>query len=199
MVALLRSAQKTLRKQMNSLSDPQTIVRMFLARNEMMCSIAKRYVPAPDLVQDVLQQVFIDFLHAVDKNDWTESTDLNPILNRMTRNRAVELWRKRRKEFSVDFQDIADTLLDAYVEPFGENDSGESNMSKRLNVLRNCVRSLPIKSRELLEEHYGKGVSIKQVAEKRNAKPNSVRQIFSRLRVKLKQCIRKNLSDFSDD
>lgn len=165
----------------------------------MMYSVAKRYVPAPDLVQDVLQQVFIDFLHAAVENDWDENFEAGPILNRMTRNRAVELWRKRRKEFSVDYQEIADTLLDGHIESFDENDLEELNASQRLNALRNCVRSLPPKSRKLLEEHYGKGVSIKQLAEKQNAKPNSVRQIFSRLRVKLKQCIRKNIPDCPDD
>ena len=65
----------------------------------------------------------------------------------------------------------------------------------RADALRECLRRLPKKSRQLIDLRYDDGLSGKQLAKRSGRSVDAVYQTLSRIRRGLETCIRERLSN----
>ncbi len=172
----------------------ETITSLFQLHYGLLLGVARRYAPAPDLVHDIVQQAFVDFVDDALKGKRDFSRDISPLLYRIVKNRAIKHWAERRKNMPETLQKIAQRLsADA-------NDDVPEHWQDEVRYLEECVRSLPESSRRLIEQHYRQGISMEEMARRGRRNPAAVRQAICRIRLRLKGCIEKKRNrndDFS--
>src|SRR5919112_639611 len=73
--------------------DPKEAIaaQAFLAHHGYVKGLALRHAPLPGVADDIVQQVFVEFLSKT--ASWDLSTDIRPLLATMTRNISLRLWR----------------------------------------------------------------------------------------------------------
>lgn len=164
-------------------------IALFQAQYPVILRIARRYVPTPDFVHDVVQQAFIDFMRY--SSVWTSEEEARRILNQIVKNGAMDLWRKQQKSLSPARQLVALWLM----EHAGEDRSDEKpeQCKKENEALKDCLESLPEKSRMLIEQHYFENISMEEIARLSGQKPGTIRQIVYRIRLTLKKCIERKI------
>lgn len=169
--------------------DPQieAIVREFQLRYGLIVAVASRYVPTPDAVQDVVQQVFVDFAEAALKGDWDATRDSAPYLAQITKNRALKLWREQRDCRPSVRRKIGERLTHLYR----HQERSVSASNERLEALNECVETLPPKSREILNDHYAGNLSLEEIARRRDMPSGTLRKTIYRIRLQLKTCIER--------
>lgn len=176
----------------NRETDIESLILHFQAQHGLIVRVAFRYAPCSDLVYDIVQQVFIDFIHFANVRNWDSSEDSTGILYRLTRDRALMVWRNYQKHSTKGVLKIADHLIAASRTDQTETPDQLEEMNNEFQALHGCIEQLPTQSRSLLERHYYHKVPIKTLAEELSARPGTIRQIFTRIRRKLRLCIEKH-------
>lgn len=178
---------------MSSISDIETLIFHFQSQHGLIVRVAFRYAPCSDLVYDIVQQVFIDFVNFATARNWDPSQDSTGILYRLTRDRALMVWRNYQKHSTKGMMKIADRLIEAAKRNQTESQEDLERMNGELQALYACIEQLPRQSQDLLRRHYYHKVPIKTLADELSARPGTIRQIFTRIRRKLRLCIEKRL------
>lgn len=153
----------------------------------LVLSVARRYAPSPEWVQDVVQQVFIDFVTATLKGNRDPSRDLAPYLHQITRNRALKFWREERHRQPEIQQRIGERLARLQRQ---RNESDEE-ANRQLEQLRRCTGELPEKSRRLIERHYFQGSSLEEIARDESIPSGTLRKAMYRIRIQLRDCMER--------
>jgi RNA polymerase sigma factor (sigma-70 family) len=160
----------------------------FLAHHDFVKGVALKYAPWPGLVEDVSQQVFLEFLAKEER--WDLSQDLRPLLATMTRHVAMRLWRERTRQQPEVVRKLAD-----HVRLLAEERDSPPRYQEEIGVLRQCLEKLPERSRELIDLYYYNEIGTPQIAEQVNMKTDTVCRAISRVREKLRECIERTLSE----
>lgn len=86
-------------------------------------------------------------------------------------------------------------LFDSDVMALVAEDSSElvDGMDDRLQALQSCMQCLPEKHRQLLEERYHHGMSVKEIAADVSRSANNIGVLLFRIRTQLHNCISKRL------
>lgn len=164
--------------------DSTAIARLFEEHYGLMVTVTVRYAPLPDLVYDIIQQVFIDFIEDAAKGKRDYQKDIAPFLATLTKNRAIDFWREHSKHSPESLQRI--------VERFAEKqDVEESARDIGLVAMRNCMKKLPPTTRQMVERHYYHGTSMEDIARQEQRKVTTIRSFFCRIRQKLRECIER--------
>lgn len=167
----------------------ESVTRLFQAHYGLLLGVARRYAPAPDLVYDILQQAFVDFVDDALKGNRDFSRDVSPLLYQIVKNRALKHWAERRKGTPETLQRIAERLsADA-------NEEKTEHWQDEVRHLKDCMRLLPETSRRLVERHYHEGLSMEELARREQRKAGTIRQAICRIRLRLRECIEKKLAD----
>lgn len=159
-----------------------------LSRYDLIASIARYYVRSPDQVADVVQQVCLEFV--THGKRWDLESDPDPLLNRLTRNVAMNHVRNRFRYSSEGMRKIVDLLLDRAARK--EVDK-ESFLEDQLRALNRCLEQLSDKKRGLLDMHYRAGKTVRTISEELGAKEKTVSKTICRIREALKTCIESHL------
>lgn len=157
--------------------------QVFLAHHGFVKGVALKYAPWPGLVEDVSQQVFLEFL--AKESRWDLEKDPRPLLATMTRHVAMRLWRDRTRERPEVVQKLAD-----HIRLLAEEKDQPPRYEEEVLLLRTCLEKLPEKSRELVRLYYYGEVGTPQIAEQLAMKADTVCRALSRVRDKLRDCIR---------
>ena len=161
--------------------------QVFLAHHDFVKGVALKYAPWPGLMEDITQQVFLEFMAKESK--WDLSSDARPLLATMTRHIAMRLWRERTRQQPDVVQKLAD-----HIRLLAEEHETPPRYEDEVRVLRTCLQKLPPKSRELVELYYYDDVGTPQIAEQIQMKADTVCRALSRVREKLRECIEHNLN-----
>lgn len=161
--------------------------QVFLAHHDFVKGVALKYAPWPGLMEDITQQVFLEFMAKESK--WDLSSDARPLLATMTRHIAMRLWRERTRQQPDMVQKLAD-----HIRLLAEEREMPPRYEDEVRVLRTCLQKLPQKSRELVELYYYDDVGTPQIAEQIQMKADTVCRALSRVREKLRECIEQNLN-----
>lgn len=161
--------------------------QVFLVHHDFVKGVALKYAPWPGLMEDVTQQVFLEFM--AKESQWDLSMDARPLLATMTRHIAMRLWRERTRQQPDVVQKLAD-----HIRQLAEEREMPPRYEDEVRVLRTCLQKLPQKSRELVELYYYNDVSTPQIAEQIQMKADTVCRALSRVREKLRECIEQNLN-----
>lgn len=161
--------------------------QVFLSHHDFVKGVALKYAPWPGLMDDITQQVFLEFMAKESK--WDLSNDARPLLATMTRHIAMRLWRERTRQQPEVVQKLAD-----HIRLLAEEREKPPRYEDKISVLRSCLQKLPEKSRELVELYYYNEIGTPEIAEQINMKADTVCRALSRVREKLRECIQQSMN-----
>lgn len=101
----------------------------------------------------------------------------------------VLTWRKSRQRERLLFDSV---LLE---EVAAQLEVRESATDKRMIALEDCLKKLPETLRVMTEERYKIGGAVKRIAEKWHTTPHAITMNLYRVRLMLKDCVEKTLSE----
>jgi RNA polymerase sigma factor (sigma-70 family) len=172
--------------QMNA-EDAQA-AQVFLAHHDFVKGMALRYAPWPGLVDDISQQVFLEFMKK--ESRWDLGRDVRPLLATMTRHVAMRLWRERTRQEPERVQKLAE-----HIRQLAEQQERPARYEEEMPLLRECMEKLPEKSRELLDLYYYHDIGTPEMAQRLSMKTDTVCRALSRVREKLRECIQRSAAD----
>ncbi|TDU69264.1 RNA polymerase sigma factor (sigma-70 family) [Prosthecobacter fusiformis] len=160
--------------------------QLFLTHHDFVKGVALKYAPWPGLMEDIAQQVFLEFMAKEER--WDLENDLCPLLATMTRHVAMRLWRDRTKSRPEVVQKLAD-----HIRLLAEESELPPRYEEEVALLRGCLQKLPEKSRELIQLYYYSDIGTPQIAEQMEMKADTVCRALSRVRDKLRECIQRQI------
>lgn len=160
--------------------------QIFLTHHDFVKGVALKYAPWPGLMEDIAQQVFLEFI--AKEQRWDLENDLRPLLATMTRHVAMRLWRDRTRQRPEVVQKLAD-----HIRLLAEESELPPRYEEEVGLLRGCLQKLPEKSRDLIQMYYYSDVSTPQIAEQLEMKADTVCRALSRVREKLRECIQRQI------
>lgn len=163
----------------------ETAKVLFLAYQGLVARVAVRHAPSPSLVEDVVQQVFLEFVSKADSLDL--ETDVRSLLAAMSRNIARRYWREELRKHSDKQRELAEHVRQMISRDDPEKDDGE--IETNLREMKNCLEKMPEKTKELVELHYFQQIPIKELGELLGLNSETVYRAIYRVRHKLKRCI----------
>jgi RNA polymerase sigma factor (sigma-70 family) len=146
-------------------------------------AVAMKLAPHPAMVDDIAQQVFLEFCKKKDR--WDFDQPIKPLLAQMTRFVAKRAWRDCSKEMGDLVQHIATLASEVPDEPWYGDDEKEA--------LQHCLENAPDKSRRLIEASYTLGLNSIEISERMRMNADAVRQALFRIRSKLRKCLELRL------
>lgn len=158
----------------------------FLSHHGFVKGLALRHAPLPGTADDILQQVFVEFVAKADQ--WDMDSDVRPLLAAMTRTIALRHWREKTRDMPEVVRQLAE-----HVRMLVEERSAPPRYEDEIALLRGCVEKLPDKSRTLIDLYYYDDISTPQIAERLGMKADTVCRAMGRLREKLRECIDRGL------
>lgn len=172
------------------LSEEYTL-ELFQSKQGFLLRIAAKYVPAPDMTYDVLQDVYIEFARFVaERNEECTEDKIDAILTNMCKSRAIDYWRKHRNHEKMAVRIIEEYFLNHLAsETPGENESDQA----KLDALKKCIEILPKRKRLLIQMRYIEKHSMRDIALLSGTKFDTIRKTYTRIRQVLARCIRKTL------
>lgn len=170
-----------------SMNDSNTAAASaFLAQHDFVRAIAQRAAPWPDLVDDIVQQVFLEYMKKADR--WDLEKDIRPLLATMTRMVAKRHWRTATRNQEDTVRQLAEHLRQLAME--GEDEPGIE--ASGVKALKRCIRELPERSQNLVELYYFSGLSSRDIGEQTQTNPDTVCRALSRTRDALRRCLKKS-------
>ena len=162
--------------------DFETASRLFLKHHGLVKGVAMRFAPSKDIVDDIVHQVYIEFVEKSEK--WDLESDVSALLAVITKNFARRMWREYADSFSESRQRILD-----YLRHHSESRQDSYGYDDELRALENCVQSLPPKAKQLVYDYYFAKIPMKDIAVSMQKKAETLRRALCRYRKKLLQCI----------
>ena len=131
--------------------------------------------------EDLVQQVFIKAYFALDR--FEAGRPLGPWVKEIARNEArQELRRLAREGRRLDF-------YEQHLLTEGLDEAGDSEWMHREEMLRHCREELAPHVREVMVQRYQYGQSFEHIAERLGRTIEATRQMLSRARVALRDCV----------
>ena len=135
--------------------DEKAIAELYDRYSSVVYSVALRVLGDTGAAEDVLQDVFMQLWRNSGLFDSSRGK-LAPWLAVITRNRAIDVLRKRRPE-----SDIADIVIS--VEP---DLAGDAERSIAMTKVREVLTAMPSAQRSALEMAYFEGLSHSEISAK---------------------------------
>jgi RNA polymerase sigma-70 factor (ECF subfamily) len=143
------------------------------------------YYDAEDLFQDICAHVFERI------SEFQPGTNFKAWVMAITRYRILSYYKgtsDKRKLLR---------LTPEIAESMAENRIGSEDEKPEVAALRNCLKHLTGKKRDLILGRFGMGLSCQEVARSVGWTPHSVYVALSRLKDALEECVRGQLSSQS--
>jgi len=159
---------------------------------EMMLPVLRAYVAARSLpgidVDEIVQRVFIEAYKNL--GEYREGTNFKAWLVTIARYQTMmEATRLRRQA------DYHSRFVPVAIARQMERQLADENVEdERLPHLETCLEQVKDSSRELLRHRYGKGLSMKQIAETAQRTTGAVRKELCLIRKQLHECIEHKIA-----
>lgn len=176
--------------------DHEKIAELFESRFDLLLATARRFAPMPDLVHDIVQEVFIEFAQSCSRKNRDLETDVTPLLRKMVRDVAVDFWKREQKHSSAKIIHLAEQLGEAARKTCGHEDDEKETV---LPGLRECIEQLPDSSRRIVKSHYFERISLEQIAKENAINPGTLRKSLFRIREKLRRCVELRKTEQNND
>jgi RNA polymerase sigma-70 factor (ECF subfamily) len=141
------------------------------------------------LRDDVFQEVALALWRQMDSYDWERS--FGGWARGIAAHKILQL-RDQNARFPAAF---APQTIQAILDEF---DRTEEIASRKMDALRECLKQLPARSRDLLNLRYERNLGCEQIARQTQRTLDAVYQTLSRIRTRLEECIRRRLA-FADE
>jgi len=163
----------------------ETFIKLFVRHQRALYAFIRAVCRRPQDADDIFQETFVvvwqkrgEFQTGSNFFAWAATIARYEVLASARRQGRAELL----------FDDgLIEQLADQAVVQAGAG-------SDRLEALRHCLESLSSRHRELIEQRYAAGGSVKSFAERAGRSVNSVSVMLHSLRRKLLQCVERRLA-----
>ncbi len=165
--------------------DENNIVKILLRERVKLSAGIWAVVRETHATEEIFQDVIVKALSNREKIN--DERHLLAWARRTGRNTAIDHLRRHRDRYVV----LEETTLDLLQESFRERTTDE--LENRMDALHLCLEKLPVKTREVLDMRYGKGMKGIQVADILNRTVDAIYQVLSRAQHTLRDCIEGQL------
>lgn len=139
------------------------------------------------ITEDLVQQAFVNaYLHL---GQYQPGTDFGIWVKSIARNLVRQELRSRSRE--TRRLEVYRTYL---VDRFKDDDSAAAREDLLADALRKCREKLPEHSAEVLQLRYAKAMSFEEIAAGLGRTVEATRQLLSRLRLLLRDCIERRMA-----
>ncbi len=157
---------------MTSELDTERFISLFLSHRHAICAMIAAVVPNAADADDVLQETSARMWRNFDK--FQAGTNFVAWAAAFVRFSAMNHYRKQRANRGVTFSDELVALVAS------ETATASESIDSRREALRDCLKRLPQKSRQLIEMRYEPGTTMRQMAERLGRSSDSVYKAVSR-------------------
>jgi RNA polymerase sigma-70 factor (ECF subfamily) len=151
---------------------------------EMIYRLAYRYVKNQSDAEDILQETFIKAFKAIQKFDFSISSNFSAWIYQICVRCSYDFHRKRKKRKS----DQTASLSEMYREPESQNPSPE-NMAianQTMRQVKNAMHVLSPKQRVIFDLRHLQHKALKEIAERLQCSPSTVKKQLERAVAKLR-------------
>ena len=136
-------------------------------------------------LEDIVQEVFISAYNG--RKTLKDGNKIEAWLKGIARNKLKLFYRTkfRRQKMTLNFQ--------AFISASIEENFDDHQGTEEKNILKKCIRKLPIRLRQLVTLRHLSGVRVKDLAEDEGCSESQVSVNLFRAREKLKECVQRNL------
>ncbi len=169
--------------------DKSKFERLYLKYRQVMFYAAKDILHDTYLAEDAVHKAFIRILHHLDNIHEPDSHKTKSFVVIITRNIAIDMYRKSKKENFISFDEYE------YGPP--ELAVSDENIGADNEVLA-AIISLPYIYASVLLLKYSQGYSDSEIAKILSIKKDNVRQRTARAKVKLKHALQERGFTFNE-
>lgn len=150
---------------------------------------------AEDLVQETFIAAFINF------DKFQEKSSPKTWLSSILKNKIIDFYRKKSKEFSISYQDYRRSISESdkiFNEDGNWNDISDLTSQNWLDnpefntILLGCIKKLPDKWQFIIQSKYILDTDSKQICQELEITSSNYWQIMHRAKLLLKKCIELN-------
>jgi RNA polymerase sigma-70 factor (ECF subfamily) len=168
--------------------DTQAFAGLVRLYQESVWRIAAALLRDRDATENLVQQVFVDAYFHLDQ--YAPGTDFGAWVRTVARNRL----RKELRTAAREDRRLA-TYRQRLAERLRAESAGRDDSDAYVAALRGCREALPPRDAALVRLRYEKGLSFEAIASRQGQTPEAVQRMISRIRFRLRDCIRNKLTD----
>jgi RNA polymerase sigma-70 factor (ECF subfamily) len=164
--------------------DESAFRELYETNYERIYRLAYRYVKSQPDAEDILQETFIKAFKAIQKFDFSISSNFSAWIYHICVRCSYDYHRKRKKRKS----DQTASLTEIYTEPQAQNSSPEnlaiSNQTMR--QVKNAMNVLSPKQRIIFDLRHLQHNALKEIADRMQVSPSTVKKQLERAVSKLR-------------
>lgn len=163
------------------------LVSTSVPERRLLLSFVAGLVRDLDVAEDICQEACLRLMRA--RQNGTRIDNEAAWCRAAARNLILHHWRDRKNDLVLVDSDIVEKVELAFNEQAVTPDYWED----RAVALRQCISTLPSRSRQVLELRYETGLSIEAMARTLSQSTNGLMKALSRVRQALASCVAKRL------
>ncbi len=160
-------------------------LRLLLKSEREILRYVMAIVPERADAQEIVQETAVALWKAIDQYD--TSRPFAPWACRFAANKAKEFLRKEGRWSGFLDEEVASLLL-------ARREEMAPRLDRRIEPLRDCIASLPLKNRKLIEQYYFAQASIDEVAQEAGRTAAALYKSLQRIRAGLMECVNGKLT-----
>jgi len=144
---------------------------------------------ADDLAQDIVQETFLTTFRDSPPPSLTDARRRGAWLRGIARHLLLRHWEKaKRSPVTVD-----SPALEQAEQVWASTFSGGGDGSSYLEALRECLKDVPERNREILDLRYAEKKTRREIAEVLSMSVDGIKSALQRIRARLSKCVRARL------
>jgi len=160
-------------------------VALIAAAQPRIYAYIRTLMPDGQGVDDVLQETNLVLWQK--SGDFQHNTNFHAWAYRIAYFQILAFYKKRKRQDWLCFDTELLELLSAGIQQ--ESDDFETE----LRTLRNCIKKLDIKQKELLQARYYQGTPLKELSQKVHRSVSALKFAMYSIREVLRACMRRSL------
>ena len=162
-------------------------MRLFLANRRriygLVLTLVPNYSDADDLLQEVSSQMWLRFA------DFDASKDFGAWAMQFARNVVANFHRRKASASVISFNDeLLELVADEATKAINQSD-------RRQEALRECLKAISPRGRQLIEQRYGVGETVEKIAASVGRSASMVYKALSQIHLTLQRCIERKLRE----
>ncbi|MGD9365339.1 MAG: sigma-70 family RNA polymerase sigma factor [Desulfobacteraceae bacterium] len=170
----------------------EAIAHLVMKYQQLVRHYLYSLAPDPSIADDLTQDVFVKLFDSIERID--PDRGIKPYLMRITRNMAIDNWRKirnrRKRNNEILFCD-----LEQYYEPLPAAYKAEE-ISPIFEALNKCLETLNERILRVIKSFYYENLSCREIGRTIGKSESNIRTMLHRGRKALYQCISKRIKEF---
>ncbi len=166
------------------MDDDDQFVRLLISKRSVIIAYARSIVFDRDLAEDIYQNVVLVAMRKRSQIDRTD--DPLPWLLGVTRLESLDALRKRKKHQAVFDDQLLDLLESTWIKSIQEREQSDATPYEAIG---HCLRKLTDRGRTIIKLRYVEGLKGEELANRLDAKLNTIYVALSRIHKQLRECI----------